>query len=209
MIGPTPFTCRSKVVCPYFFRPSSSILWSYLAMQSFTVSTNCTKGSSASRTSTGIASFTFSCEARTRTPRQSCAHTLHQSSRGVDQLRPHRHQCVPGSQHHQILAHFPTAVPNRIQRLRIHPPQSGQLVRIDAITLPLATLRSFHQPRVGHQHLVPQLGDHVLHPRPSAFLLRSLPAPRVNAWKNSPTSSCVVRNCPSASVSPSKPRMQY
>src|SRR5438132_7314752 len=55
-------------------------------------------------------------------------------------------------------------MPNRIQRLRIHPPQSCQLVGIDAITLSLATLRRFHQPRVGHQHLVPPLGDHVLHP---------------------------------------------
>src|SRR5262249_33232552 len=104
------------------------------------------------------------CEARTRTPRQSCAHTFHQPSRGVDQLRPHRHQCVPGSQHHQILAHFSTAMPNRVQRLRIHSPQSCQLVGIDAIALPLTTLRPFHQPRVGHQHLVSPLGDHVLHP---------------------------------------------
>src|SRR5712691_12716688 len=71
---------------------------------------------------------------------------------------------VPGSQHHQILAHFSTAMPNRVQRLRIHPPQSCQLVGIDAIALPLATLRPFHQPRVGHQHLVSPLGDHVLHP---------------------------------------------
>src|ERR1700757_4511627 len=59
-MGPTPFTCRSNVVCPYFFRPSSSILSSYLSMHSFTVSTSCTKGCSASPTSTGIASFTFS-----------------------------------------------------------------------------------------------------------------------------------------------------
>src|SRR5882724_3967879 len=55
-------------------------------------------------------------------------------------------------------------MPNRVQRLRIHPPQSCQLVGIDAIALPLATLRPFHQPRVGHQHLVSPLGDHVLHP---------------------------------------------
>jgi len=61
----------------------------------------------------------------------------------VDQLRPHPHQGVPGAQHYQILAHFPTAVPYRVQRLRIDPPQSGQLVRIDAITLALATLRPF------------------------------------------------------------------
>src|ERR1700682_5559976 len=89
---------------------------------------------------------------------------FHQPSRGVDQLRPHRYQGVPGSQHHQILAHFSTAMPNRIQRLRIHPPQARQLVGIDAIALPLATLRPFHQPRVGHPYLVSPLGDHVLHP---------------------------------------------
>src|SRR5664279_4448679 len=56
-------------------------------------------------------------------------------------------------------------MPNRVQRLRIHPPQARQLVGIDAIALPLATLRTFHQPRVGHQHLMPPLGDHVLYPR--------------------------------------------
>src|SRR5712671_4212080 len=55
-------------------------------------------------------------------------------------------------------------MPNRVQRLRIHPPQSCQLVGIDAIALPLATLRPFHQPRVSHQHLVSPLADHVLHP---------------------------------------------
>src|SRR6266545_6672118 len=55
-------------------------------------------------------------------------------------------------------------MPNRVQRLRIHPPQACQLVGIDAIALPLTTLRPFHQPRVGHQHLVSPLGDHVLHP---------------------------------------------
>src|SRR5713226_3560990 len=88
----------------------------------------------------------------------------HQSSRGVDQLRPHRYQGVPGSQHHQILTHFSTAMPNRVQRLRIHPPQARQLVGIDTIALPLAPLRPFHPPRVGHQHLVSPLGDHVLHP---------------------------------------------
>src|SRR5437899_1723572 len=55
-------------------------------------------------------------------------------------------------------------MPNRVQRLRIHPPQASQLIGIDAIALPLATLRPFHHPRVCHQHLVSPLGDHVLHP---------------------------------------------
>ena len=31
----------------------------------------------------------------------------------------------------------------------------------------------------------------------------------VKAWKNSVTSGCVVRTCPSLSVSPSKPKMRY
>jgi hypothetical protein len=52
----------------------------------------------------------------------------------------------------------------RVQRLRIHPPQARQLVGIDAIALPLATLRPFHPPRVGHHYLVSPLGDHVLPP---------------------------------------------
>jgi len=46
----------------------------------------------------------------------------------------------------------------------VDPPQAGQLIGIDAIALPLATLRPFHQARVGRQHLVSPLGDHVLHP---------------------------------------------
>src|SRR5262249_13493390 len=101
---------------------------------------------------------------RLRTPRPSCPPPLPRSSPAVDHPPPPPSQAVPGSHHHQTLAHFATAMPNRVQRLRIHPPQSCQLVGIDAIALPLATLRSFPQPRVGHRYLVSPLGDHLLHP---------------------------------------------
>jgi hypothetical protein len=37
-------------------------------------------------------------------------------------------------------------------------------IRIDPIILALATLRSVHQPRVGHQHFVPATADDFLHP---------------------------------------------
>src|ERR1700736_1928837 len=53
----------------------------------------------------------------------------------------------------------------RVQRLRIHSPQSRQLVGIDTIILPLATFRPIHHPRIGHQHFVSATADHFLHPR--------------------------------------------
>ena len=42
-----------------------------------------------------------------------------------------------------------------MQRLRIHPPQPRQLIGIDPVILALAPLRSFHLPRIRHQHFVP------------------------------------------------------
>ena len=39
----------------------------------------------------------LSCETRARTFGQPCAHTLHQSSRGVDKLRSRRHQRIASS----------------------------------------------------------------------------------------------------------------
>src|ERR1035441_107982 len=47
-----------------------------------------------------------------------------------------------------------TPVPDREQRLRVHPPYACQLVGIDPIILALAPLRPFHLPRVGHQHFM-------------------------------------------------------
>ncbi len=60
---------------------------------------------------------------------------------------PYRRNSVSGPNGPKMYCappHLPTAVPNRIQRLRIDPPQSCQLVRIDAITLALTTLRPLH-----------------------------------------------------------------
>src|SRR5262249_675963 len=112
----------SNVVCPYLSRPNASIFWSYLAIQSFTVSTHCTKGSSASPTSTGIASFTFSAKLGLE-HRGRRVPLLFTSPRTllINSVRTDT-KASRGSQHHQILAHFSTAMPNRVQRLRIHPP---------------------------------------------------------------------------------------
>ena len=40
------------------------------------------------------------CEARAGTFGEPCAHTLHQPSRGIDELRPGRHQHIAGSYYH-------------------------------------------------------------------------------------------------------------
>src|SRR5262249_10502295 len=103
-------------------------------------------------------------EARARTLGQPCAHTFHQTSGGINQLGPCCHQCLPRSQHHQILTHLSTAVSDRVQRLWIHPPQPGQLLGIDPIILALSPFRPLHQPRVGHHHLVSLPREDFLHP---------------------------------------------
>ena len=59
MIGPTPFTCRNKAVCPYFSLASFSIFSSYPLMQSLSAAVICTTGSRASRISAGTVSSTF------------------------------------------------------------------------------------------------------------------------------------------------------
>ena len=84
--------------------------------------------------------------------------------RGIDQLRPHKHQRIPRPQHHQVLPHFRTPVLDREQRLRIDSPQPRQLVGIEPVILALATLRPLHQPRIGHQNLVPATHYHFPHP---------------------------------------------
>src|SRR6266849_2027047 len=69
----------------------------------------------------------------------------------------------------------PLAVPIPKRPGLATPPDPGALLDCDAESgtttadppapiVPLATLRPFHQPRVGHQHLVSPLADHVLHP---------------------------------------------
>src|SRR5260370_9773063 len=89
---------------------------------------------------------------------------LDQTAGGVDDLGPRCHQGISGSQHYQIRPHFPPAVLDRVQRLGVHASQAGQLIRIDPIILALTSLRSVHQPRVGHQHFVPATADDFLHP---------------------------------------------
>src|ERR1700756_318858 len=133
-------------------------------MQSLSASANCTNGSRASRTFSGITSFTFC-------PKLGLEHLgnrvpiLFTRPRvALNQLGPCCHQRLPRSQHHQVLPHLSTAVPYRVQRLWIHPPQPRQLLRIDPIILALTSLRPLHQPWVGHHHLVSLTRDDFLHP---------------------------------------------
>src|SRR5499427_1096082 len=110
-------------------------------MQSLSASANCTNGSRASRTFSGIASFTFCPKLGLEHLGNRVPHTFHQTSGGVNQLGPCCHQRLPRSQHHQVLPHLSTAVPYRVQRLWIHPPQPRQLLGIDPIILALTPLR--------------------------------------------------------------------
>src|SRR5246127_2424406 len=85
-------------------------------MQSLSASANCTNGSRASRTFSGITSFTFC-------PKLGLEHLgnrvpiLFTRPRvALNQLGPCCHQRLPRSQHHQVLPHLSTAVPYRVQR---------------------------------------------------------------------------------------------
>jgi hypothetical protein len=72
----------------------------------------------------------------------------------------------------------------------------------------LASFRPLHQPRIGHQHRVPFRCDDFLHQAECVPTSMTTDA-GVKAWKNSATSGYAVCTCPSLSVSPSKPKMQY
>jgi hypothetical protein len=208
VIGPTPFTCRSNVVCPYFSRPSSSIFWSYLAMQSFTVSTSCTKGCSASRTSTGIASFTFSAKLGLE-HRGSRVPILFTSPRAV--LINSVRTDTKASRTRNTTRSWRTS---RL-RCRIGYNDCGSTrpkrANLWASMRSLLRLRRF-DPSINRGLATSTSCPHSVITSctqaecvPTSITTRAT----VNAWKNAPTSSCVVRNCPSVSVSPSKPKMQY
>src|SRR5438270_11749502 len=133
-------------------------------MQTLSPSANCTNGSNASRTSSGIASPTLCAKLRlehfgSRVPRllTNPRVVLISSVRAATNASRARSST-------KVLTHFPTAVLHRVQRLGIHSPQPGEFVGVDPIILALAPFRSLHQPRVRHQHIVSTAGDDFLHP---------------------------------------------
>ena len=78
-------------------------------------------------------------------------------------LYPIRHRSREVRQDLVVLRARDALVADRVQRLRIHPPQPRQLLRIDPIILRLPA-RPLHQPRVGHHHFVSLTCDDFLHP---------------------------------------------
>src|SRR6516225_1211799 len=132
-------------------------------MQALSLSANCTNGSNASRTWSGIASPALSPKLRlehfgSRVPRLltnprvvliSSVRAATSASRARSSTRSWRTS--------RLRCH-------RVQRLGIHSPQPGEFVGIDPIILALAPFRPLHQPRVRHQHLVSTTSDDFLHP---------------------------------------------
>src|SRR5215471_13750917 len=146
-------------------------------------------------------------ETRTRTLGQSPTHTLHQPSRGVDEVLSHCHHCIACPHRHQILPYFYAPVMDREQRLRIQPPTRASLC---------ASIRSFLRFRFFGPSICRGFATRTSCPQlattsrahaecvPTSMTTR---APAIDC-KNSAKPSCVVCSSPSVSFSPSKPKMQ-
>jgi len=188
VIAPPPLLIPAMSCAHTFSGPVLHLSGPYLAMQSFTV-LQLHQGKQRFPYLDRIASFTF-CAKLGLEHRGSRVPYFSPASRGVDQLRPHRHQssrvaAPPGSAHSDCDA-------DRVQRLRIHAPNRATCWhRCD----PLA-LGRFDPPLTAGWP-----------PTPRAPLCGSRPAPSrvsshfdntraaVNAWKNPqylPASSATV-----------------
>src|SRR6516162_2492964 len=124
-------------------------------MQSLSASANCTNGSRASRTFSGIASCTFR-------PKLGLEHLGNRAPILFTRPRVALISSVRAATNASRARS--TTKSCRTSRLWIHSPQPRQLLGIDPIILALTPLRPLHQPRVGHHHLVSLTRDDFLHP---------------------------------------------
>jgi hypothetical protein len=176
-------------------------------MQALSPSANCTNGSNASRTSSGIASPTLCAKLRlehfgSRVPRLltnprvvliSSVRAATNASRARSSTRSWRTsrlRCCIGC------SDWGSTRPSRASLLA-STRSFLRLRRFDpSISRGFATSTSCPQPAM--------ISCTQAECVPTSITTRA----GVMAWKNSATSACVVRNCPSLSVSPTNPKMQ-
>src|SRR5260370_10670152 len=200
-MAPTPFTCRNNAVCPYFSWPRVSIFLSYSLISALRVAAKRTKGSSASRISTATASSPFCAKLRLE----------HLGSR-VPMLLTKPRVVLMISVRAATKASRARSITrsSRTSRLRcwIGYNDSGS-TRPNRASL-FASIRSFLRLRRFDPSINLGLATSTSCPQPlmtSCTQAECVPTSTTtrapfNPWKKVAKSSCAVRNCPSARVSP-------
>jgi len=89
---------------------------------------------------------------------------FHHATDRHDHLRARLHQHVPRPQHTPVLLRLSIPQSHRMQQPHIHPRQPCQLLRIPRIVLAPTPTDALQLPRIRHDHLVPQLAQHLTDP---------------------------------------------
>ena len=106
-----------------------------------------------------MASGTLRVKAGRGAGRQSPALRLHGLAHGVDQRRPRADETVAGADHGQIALGLEAAMPHGRQQRGVDPREPRQVLGVGAVVLRRARRNQAHPTRVGHDHLMAQLGE--------------------------------------------------